>query len=169
MATSQLNSAEPSLQIAVPAESQAIARILVAVTAEGHSDSTVRFAARLARQLHAELSLLHVFSTGYSTGPNIVFSELEQRACCMKDATTLLEGIKLRLMPDLNVEMIVREGQPSAEIVKAAGDCDADLIVIGTPAHGWLTRTVRGSVTHSVVHHAPCPVLTVPLRWPTKS
>jgi len=167
MAISQRTPVESILQ-STPSAEPCVKRILVALAGETQSDATAIFAAGLVQQLHAEMILLNVFPTGYSSGPDIVFSELEHRADCIRDATALLESIRSRLMPDLKVDMILREGEPSQQIVKAARDCGADLIVIGAPAHGWLTRTMLGSVTHSVVHHASCPVLTVPFRPPTK-
>jgi nucleotide-binding universal stress UspA family protein len=55
----------------------------------------------------------------------------------------------------------VREGFPAAEICAAAEDSHADLVVMG--AHGWgpLKRFLVGSVSTTVLHHAPCAVLIV--------
>jgi nucleotide-binding universal stress UspA family protein len=58
----------------------------------------------------------------------------------------------------------VRAGDAAHEIVAAAHDADADLIVTGTRGHTGLARLVLGSVARNVVHHAPCSVLIVPER-----
>jgi len=47
------------------------------------------------------------------------------------------------------------------EIVLAAQEAHADLLVIGTHGRGPLGRFLLGSVAESVVRHARCPVLTV--------
>jgi len=75
-----------------------------------------------------------------------------------KDRLNDLTG---RFLSDVTVEPHVRVGSPAEEIVKAARDTHADLIVIATHGRGGLSRVLFGSVTERVVRHAPCPVLTV--------
>ena len=45
------------------------------------------------------------------------------------------------------------------EITAEATEWDADLIVLGFPRRGGLATRLFGSVTLSVLQHAPCPVL----------
>lgn len=61
----------------------------------------------------------------------------------------------------IDVTPTTREGQPANEILSAASDCNADLIVLGTQGKTGLDRLVMGSVATSVVRHADRPVLTV--------
>jgi nucleotide-binding universal stress UspA family protein len=55
----------------------------------------------------------------------------------------------------------LREGMPGEEILAAAVECSAAMIVLG--AHGWGTfrRILFGSVSTHVMHGATCPVLVV--------
>jgi nucleotide-binding universal stress UspA family protein len=55
----------------------------------------------------------------------------------------------------------VRRGNPADEICAAAEEAGADMVVIG--AHGWgvSRRLFFGSVSATVLHHAPCSVLVV--------
>lgn len=53
------------------------------------------------------------------------------------------------------------EGNPAEEILAAAADEKADLIVLGTHGRGGLSRVLMGSVAEAVQRAAPCPVLTV--------
>jgi len=55
----------------------------------------------------------------------------------------------------------VLKGQPSRAIVEEAEEWKADLIVMGSHGYGFWNRTFLGSVSDSVVHHAPCSVLVV--------
>ena len=59
------------------------------------------------------------------------------------------------------VEMELREGDPASEIVAAAREDAADLVVMGSRGHTGITRLVLGGVAHSVLTHAPCSVLIV--------
>lgn len=52
--------------------------------------------------------------------------------------------------------------RPVDEIVRAASEESADLLVLGTHGHGVLTRALIGSVASGVAARADCPVLLVP-------
>ncbi len=53
----------------------------------------------------------------------------------------------------------VRSGSPAPEIVKAAGELDADLIVVASGSGGLSETILLGSTAQRVQHSAPCPVL----------
>lgn len=61
----------------------------------------------------------------------------------------------------LKANPLVRHGDPRSVIVEEANDWGADLIVIGTHGYTGLQRLLLGSVTQSVVSHAPCSVEVV--------
>lgn len=62
---------------------------------------------------------------------------------------------------ELSVTDWVIEGDAATEIVRAADDHHAGLIVIATHGHTGWRKFVTGSVTEKVVRTASCPVLTV--------
>jgi len=55
----------------------------------------------------------------------------------------------------------VVKGSPKQEIVEEAENWGADLIIMGSHGYGFWQRALLGSVSESVVHHAPCSVLVV--------
>ena len=59
----------------------------------------------------------------------------------------------------LRADAFVRQGDPAAQILAAAGDWSADLIIIGTRGQAGLTRLLHGSVARKVLEHAHCSVL----------
>lgn len=61
--------------------------------------------------------------------------------------------------PPPAVSTHVRLAAPGAEIAQFAFDVGADLIVVGTHGRSGLARLLLGSVAHSVVTLAACPVL----------
>ncbi len=59
----------------------------------------------------------------------------------------------------LHADTAVRQGDPTIEILAAAADWPADLVVIGTRGQTGLTRLLHGSVARKVLEHARCSVL----------
>jgi len=55
----------------------------------------------------------------------------------------------------------VRSGPPGDVICELADEGSFDLVVVGSHGSGFLKRVLLGSVSHHVLHHAPCPVLVV--------
>jgi nucleotide-binding universal stress UspA family protein len=58
-----------------------------------------------------------------------------------------------------SVHRRVLSGSPAVEIVKAAKDFDADLIVVASGSGGLSDTILLGSTAQRVQHSAPCPVL----------
>ena len=63
--------------------------------------------------------------------------------------------------PGVHTEHRVLEGDAAEQILRAARDAAADVIVLGTHGTSGLARLLVGSVAESVMRKAPCPVLTV--------
>jgi nucleotide-binding universal stress UspA family protein len=60
---------------------------------------------------------------------------------------------------ELTTEVI--SGSPERIIVETAQSWGADLIIVGSHGYGFWSRALIGSVSNSVVNHAPCSVLVV--------
>jgi nucleotide-binding universal stress UspA family protein len=64
----------------------------------------------------------------------------------------------------------IRSGSPANEIIKAAGDIDAGLVVVASGSRGLSEAVLVGSTAQRVQHYAPCPVLVVrPAPKPRKA
>lgn len=59
------------------------------------------------------------------------------------------------------IETEVLFGSPDSRIVETAERWNADLIIVGSHGYNRWERLLLGSVSDSVVHHAPCSVLVV--------
>ncbi len=55
----------------------------------------------------------------------------------------------------------IRSGSPANEIIKAARDLDAGLVVVASGSRGLSEAVLVGSTAQRVQHYAPCPVLVV--------
>lgn len=145
-------------------------RLLCAVDFSECSDRAVRYAAALAQQAGASLDLLHVIDWPWheSAVPDVPGISPAQ-AQVMADYRRYLEtGAKDRLdavgaaaMPGGVASATIRFGKPYAELLDAARQDGADLIVLGVRGRGALDLGFFGSTANHVVRSAVCPVLTV--------
>ncbi len=86
-------------------------------------------------------------------------SLLKQAKRCVEQAETQVRLLFPGGLLDVTAEVL--DGSPPRVIVETAEDWKADLIVIGSHGYGFWSRVMLGSVSNSVVHHAPCSVLVV--------
>lgn len=88
--------------------------------------------------------------------------ETELREAAEKTVAEAAEGIRQKF-PALAARLTTETaaGSPARFIVEEAEQWDADLIVVGSHGYGFWKRTWLGSVSNSVVLHAPCSVLVV--------
>ena len=56
---------------------------------------------------------------------------------------------------------VERHGAPAAELVAAAGELGADLVVVGRRSGGSMDAPLPGSVGAEVLRDAPCDVLVI--------
>lgn len=66
-----------------------------------------------------------------------------------------------RAHPGLDVSTAVLGGGAGAAIAAYAVDVKAGLVVMGSRGHGGFTGMLLGSVSHRVIHDAPCPVMVI--------
>lgn len=140
-------------------------RILAATDFSASADLALDLALALAKDLGAELILLHVTApvmvlpppfellsmpTLFPDLPRRIEEQMETRAAKAKGA-------------GVTCQIELRDGNPPAEIVRLAEELAVGLVVVGTHGHGGLGHLL-GSVAERVVHRAPCPVLVVPHR-----
>ncbi len=88
------------------------------------------------------------------------FGDLQQDLQARHGRIAEMTGATLRAA-GCEVSTAVRFGAPAAEILRAAREQDADLIVVGSRGHTGITRILLGSVARSVLLHAACSVLVV--------
>lgn len=126
------------------------------------SEKAFPYARSIARRFDAELRLVHILERPQDVPWWLAEQEYQARRGTLKqEAKDHLAEVVSRHLPDVRVTPEVRVGPPADEIVAAAAESSADLIVLATHGRGGLTRVLFGSVAERVVRQAPCPVLTV--------
>jgi nucleotide-binding universal stress UspA family protein len=136
-------------------------RILVAVDNGAPARRAVAAAIALAATNRAQLALLNVVATPLSVTPETEGMQVQLAEELQAAGRALMEDIRLTLPSDVPAECMMREGDPAGEIIAAAREWDADLIVVGTNGRIGLAHLLLGSTAETVVRKAPCPVLTV--------
>ncbi len=74
---------------------------------------------------------------------------------------SLEELAKKHANQDVKVQIHLSEGKPQNEIVMAAKEIGADLMVISSHGTSGLRRFIFGSVADKIIRTSPCPVLTM--------
>jgi nucleotide-binding universal stress UspA family protein len=145
------------------------ARILLAADGSEEAGLAAATATDLAKTTGSELHVVHVGRVPTVLyeypGPLVLDADLRSRMeeDAQRTARTDLEEL-LRKLSEAGGEVAeahARVGHPDTEIVGLAGRLGAGLIVMGSRGRGPLRRALMGSVSDSVVRHAPCPVLVV--------
>jgi nucleotide-binding universal stress UspA family protein len=136
-------------------------RIIIAVDGSVFAARAANVGFELARSLGAEAALIHVIDPSVVVAPEGGYPAGELIALAEQDGKRLLAGFSQRAsVQPLPLEFI-QVGKPATEIVKAAQEWPADLIVIGSHGRGGVQRLLLGSVAEGVMRHAKCPVLVV--------
>ncbi|MBX5483279.1 MAG: universal stress protein [Myxococcaceae bacterium] len=128
-----------------------------------HAMKAALAAAELAKQTDAELTLVYVVEP-YSPA-------IEVPGYAWIDWLEPLKQAGVRLLNDAADELAkrtgkkpnteIRVGAPGTEVVHAAEERKADLIVVGSRGLGTVKRVLLGSVADRVVHLSHVPVLVV--------
>ena len=147
-------------------EQQTVEKLLVPVDFSDPSVTSVKYAARLARDLSAEVILLYVVEPMmYPSGMGEVVdldyisleNELEENG-----RMTLQKFIEEQLSDTKNPRYVIRKGNAHKEIVNAADDEGCSMVIIATHGYSGFKHLMLGSVAEKVVRTSSVPVLTLP-------
>jgi nucleotide-binding universal stress UspA family protein len=142
-----------------------IRRILCPTDFSAISARAFEHAASMAAWYEAAVTVLHVLPDTVVPSSELAYMGnpmLLERAPNDAIESEVASFVAPARRAGLHADGEVREGRPAGEIVRAAQDLRADLIVMATHGRSGFQRWVLGSVTERVLRQAPCPVLTVP-------
>ncbi len=131
-----------------------IKSILCAVEGSPASHDALRYAARLARDLSARLTLLHVEAE--PRGGVLFTASSPDDPPDEERWNTIVSGLLGE-----PVEVHYATGDAAEEIVRFAQNAHSDLIVLGSRARSKASLAIASAVA-AVLPHAPCPVTVVP-------
>jgi nucleotide-binding universal stress UspA family protein len=131
--------------------------ILFAVDGSEYSKKAIPIAAGMAKAFDGEVIVCNVREREISRFMNAV-PETDEEADIADRVARELKDSGVSARPDRRATVI---GRVAGEILTAATDHGADLIVMGSRGLGEFSSLLVGSVTHKVLHAATCPVLVV--------
>ncbi len=142
-------------------------RMLVATDGSAHALRAAGIAARFARELpKAEVTLINVgyvppMAIGGPGFPVTVDLSIVEDAL-ERDSKVILERTRQEFAGvDAPVTSLYRHGDPAQEIIAAARETKADLIIMGSRGRGQFAGLILGSVSERVLHGSETPVLIV--------
>ncbi len=156
---------------AKPTKSDRVLKILFATDGSPDSKSAVDLLNAFEFTIPPKIILLHVVRKHVYETEQVLVSKKSEREEFAKLAERLLEDRGregIAILQDFReglssafteVEERLAYGHEAHEILKAARQTRADLVVVGSRGQTGLRKFFLGSVSEKVVHHAPCSVL----------
>jgi nucleotide-binding universal stress UspA family protein len=128
-------------------------KMLLCTDFSDHGHRASEYAISMAKEYHAELTLLHVLEDMPSS------TDLE--SATGKAARQLEESIASKTRDGCIVKVMVRIGKPYQQIIQLALEAQTDLVIMGVRGRGALDTAIFGSTTYRVIQLGSCPVLAV--------
>lgn len=151
-------------------------RVLIALDYDSNSNEIAKIGYQLAQKMGAQTVLLHVlfdqsnFSStqldpmmgmgGYDYN---VFADVVDAESYTSAGIQYLEHIK-EFLNDDSIQLLVKIGDASDEILATSISTQSDLIVMGTHSKKWLEKVLVGSVAASVLEQTDIPLLVIPTK-----
>ena len=153
-------------------------KILVPIDFSDVTELVIENAKLLAKSFDAELKIIHVVdpipqNTGVmqeSAGGIIVVpiscevlrnelaSELKSEHKKMLEIKQQLSNEKIK------VEAFLLKGNVSEGVLSQIEEYSPDMIVMGSHGHGYIVKTLLGSIAVYVLKHVKCPVIIIPSK-----
>ena len=131
---------------------QVYKKILVTMDCSSVDEAIVRHVSALALQNKARVVLLHVVHS----------HTLDQHRVLREQAEEPLNA-GLKLLRDLGIEarIVIRSGEPEAEILAELEGDDYDLVAMATHGHSFFGDLLFGSVSRTLKHKICTPLLLI--------
>ena len=138
-------------------------KVLVGIADAKSAEEILRAVAKQFPPATTEVRIMHVLEPiSVSTPPQMARSFTPELAEEKKHAEQLIDNATAEITKaGFQADSLLEKGDAREAIIDAAAQWHADLIMIGSRGAGNLSRFLLGSVTESVLRHAPCSVQVV--------
>ena len=131
---------------------QVYKKILVTLDCSPVDDAIIEHVSALAKQNSAQVFLLHVVHS----------HTLDQDRTLREQAEAALEARRDLLQAQgITAQVVIRSGEPDAEILKEIEVKDYDLVAMATHGHSFIGDLLFGSVSRTLKHKIDIPLLLI--------
>ncbi|HEY7496681.1 MAG TPA: universal stress protein [Candidatus Tectomicrobia bacterium] len=142
-------------------EYEPVPRVIAAIDGSVCSARALQVASRLAVTIGAQIGLVHVLNPKLTIGSGVPMDQMW--SILRREGQELLDTAAASVPAHPHPWKFLRQGQPAKEIMASACEWSATLLVLGTHGRSGITRLLLGSTAETVLRHAPCPVVVVPI------
>ena len=144
-----------------------ISSIVTSITGSDASISAAKYAIVMAKNYHCSLTMVYVVDT--ATIKQLMLSKIFIQEESVEYEKSLEENgerylsfmEELAQAKEVTIKKEIRKGAVPAEILAAAEECNADLIVMGGWEKDRSAKDIIGHVHREILFNAKCPVLVV--------
>ena len=139
-------------------------RILVVSRLTKHCQKVVHYGVSLAQKYGAKLFVIHVMHNPFSLeGWNLGIPSLQMeyerlQQTFRKDIDHIIEAEKTQ---GLAVKAVMKEGNPSDEIIKMVKEENIDLLILAAHEEGHIEHFLFGRDNEELIRKMPCSIMLV--------
>jgi len=150
---------------------EVIIKILVAVDFGLYGRAQVNFLKKLGAGANADIRVVHVMEplrwelqTAYPAAMQLSDAIIKE---CRENAVKLVSEIEHELRQDCapsSVDVLIKEGSIANELMIAADEFDADLVIVGSHGKSGIARFLLGSVSQAIAINSTRSILIARLN-----
>lgn len=143
-------------------------KILVPLDGSKSAIAALNMACEVAKRFQSQITLLHVASLGtilpmkrFEKTQHISPDEIQKMITSSREAgfSILDQGRQILDDSGIPVKTTLKEGYPTAEIMRIARERNLDLIILGARGVSQIKELRIGRTTEQIVRNAPCSVV----------
>jgi len=137
-----------------------ISKILLPIDFSASSADAADAATAIAEHFQSQITLLHVLAPGFEPPLPTSGQRTVIHGFVRVEAEERMKYFRCDEWRRLDIQRVLKEGDPALTIAEYAESEHFDLIMMPTHGYGPFRRLLLGSVTAKVLHDATCPVWT---------
>ncbi len=137
--------------------------IVVGVDDSPHARRALEWALQEARAREATVIAVHAWRAPVVAHTPVAAAMAAETAVLEVTAPSPVDRVLDTVDADgVDLERRTRVGDPANVLIETAREEHADLLVVGSRGHGGFLGLLLGSISATLAHHTPCPLVIVP-------